>query len=202
MLDYRNMMANKPHTPEDVARIVDAIFVSAQARKACLGHLADAIVHADSLEPDRWGLTVRPNWMRLNVGNIEVMGLGPGWAHLVLNRDDVPQKLYADNRLTLGGGRGASETTLYRSVIGSVSCDFEQRFAEALLPALRDLHFASITRAAATRRHTATKQGHTPVALEYLEQALGRKLPSPLYTTAEAGVATASHREALDGGEN
>ena len=58
-------------------------------RAAVLKVLADSIVLASRFDNDRWGLTLQPNLVRLNVGKIEVVSLWQEGVHFMVDGDDL-----------------------------------------------------------------------------------------------------------------
>ncbi len=69
-------MPNNNHDQESVASIMQNLLPNEDVRRKCLNFFADSIDTAYVAAAHKWGVTLKPNLLRLNVGMIEVFTIG------------------------------------------------------------------------------------------------------------------------------
>lgn len=174
----------------DARAVIEAILPDESERRTVLSLLAELIERANRASVKAWGLTLKPYGMRLNVGPIEVFTL--------YNRDPVRSHFIIDNGSLGAAEREALESAdaeiygppVYRSVPQSVGVEIPtggvQQAAGILLPPALE-----IVDAAAARRpgRLSWWAAHSPGAVRYIGEFLGRDLPQPSYDApAEAEI--------------
>jgi hypothetical protein len=151
-------------------------------RRKCFSFLANSIDTAYVLAPDRWGLTLRRNFLRLNGGMIEVLAIKfRDKVRCSLDLDSIPKELSQARRVQLVNNADAPKLGYYPSVPGSIVCDFLAGDLEEILPLVRGSHRLLLENAARTRTNGRTKKGHSPAVIDYLSSWLGRDLAQPTY---------------------
>lgn len=174
-------MAVDRDNQDSVHDVIENLIPEEAMRRKCLGFLADSINTAYVLAPDRWGLTLKKNLIRLNVGKIEVIAFFPGILHCLLDLDTIPKELYEDERANLFENESDPRLGFYRSVPGSVVCNVYVEDFEGVLPLIQDSHRVLIEKASKTGRNPMTKKAHSPAVVDYLSSYLGRDIPHPSY---------------------
>lgn len=154
----------------------------------CLGILADSLQAAHRAHPERWGVTLRPDPLRLNVGRIEVYFFNQADrvyfvldAATLVTMPETHQWLDNDAVHHLASYQHGGWTGDYASVPGSVGCYVELDALPHAYPILRPAHQALITLAAQTLRHSETRESHSPGVIDYLREETGWLLPQPAY---------------------
>jgi hypothetical protein len=146
-----------------------------------LNFLADSIATADTVSPDRWGLTLNKDFLRLNVGKIEVLAFFQYSVHCLIDLNTLPEELREDDRVGFKENKTDPSLGFYKSVPGSVVCDIFDEEPEQVLALIKGSHQALIESAGRTGRNPMTKKGHSPAVIDYLVSYLGRDLPQPSY---------------------
>ncbi|HVC44361.1 MAG TPA: hypothetical protein VND20_06045 [Candidatus Binataceae bacterium] len=164
----------------DARRVIESIIPDTAERRSVLSLLAELIERGNRASVRAWGLTLSSNGIRLNVGPIEVFTLrdsvGP---HFIIDNGS----LSAAERVSLeSAGAEIYGPPVYRSVPQSVGVEIPiggvQQAAGMLLPAALNL-----VEAAAARRpgQLSWWRAHSPGAIRYIGEFLGRDLPQPSY---------------------
>ncbi|MEW6130785.1 MAG: hypothetical protein AB1757_27395 [Acidobacteriota bacterium] len=168
-----------------VAEVIQSLFPDDAAQRCSLNFLADSIAIADALSPDRWGLTLSKDFLRLNVGKIEVLAFFSNFIHCLLDLDTLPEELREDDRVGLKENENDPRLGVYKSVPCSMVCDIFDEEPEEILDIIKGSHRILIENAARTGRNPMTKRGHSPTAIDYIASYLGRDLPQPDYCGGE-----------------
>jgi 5-methylcytosine-specific restriction protein A len=165
-------------------------------RRTCLKFLADSIRRAHKSHPNRWGVTLSPAFVRLNIGKPEALSIYPGFFHVVLDLYSLPKTLMPHrNRQTiqgrlmrwnvkglyLWGHKSNLELGVYSSVPGSIICNINDEMCRSWLPIVRLSHDAFIEKASMTARNPRTKIGHSPGIISFLSRYLKQNIPQPKY---------------------
>jgi hypothetical protein len=174
-------MAVDRDNQDSVGEVIQNLILEEATRRKCLDFLANSINTAYVLAPDRWGLTLKKDLIRLNVGKIEVLALFPDIAHCLLDLDTIPKELWEDDRVTILENENDPRLGYYRSVPGSVVCDVFVEDIEGVLPLIQDSHRILIENASQTGRNPMTKKAHSPAVIDFLSSYLGRDIPHPSY---------------------
>lgn len=166
-----------------------------RSRGIVLGFLATAIREAHARTPAGWGVTLTEGMIRLNVGRIETLTIGPGVLHLTLLGESVPSA--GDESPDIF--RSPAGQTVYRSVPGSVRWGIPLARFAAIREALIEPHRVLIELAAATASRTSWADSHSPGVLRHLEGELGMSLPNPAYSFPhQDGISPLRFRHAFD----
>jgi hypothetical protein len=145
--------------------------------------VAHSIQCADRATHSKWGLRLNRSSIMLKVGFVEVLQLGKGWFHQLVEKQLVPAKWRTDPRLRF-------HDTGYVNAPGSGTCDVvDIAVAASVYAALRRAHEAAIRIAARSRIHTSTINDHSPGLIEFLSRELGIYLPQPAYVEAHTSGA-------------
>ncbi len=141
--------------------------------------VAHSIEVADQATRDKWGVRINSRSVMLKVGFMEVLQLGRGWFHLLIDKKLVAAKLRSSRGIDF-------DDSEYLNAPGCGTCDMDiatlLRVYKTLLPA----HESAIRVAARSRRHTSTAKDHSPGVIIFLSQELGLILPQPAYLVASS----------------
>jgi hypothetical protein len=149
-------------------------FASKERLSDVLKAVAHSIQVADQASSSKWGARLNRDSIMLKVGFVEVLQLGEGWFHLLVNRDLVPAKLRTDRRLRFSNAP-------YRNAPRCDTCTMDISMFVRAYPALLPAHEAAIHIAARSRIHTSTTKDHSPGLIIFLSRELGMSLPQPGY---------------------
>jgi hypothetical protein len=174
-------MAVDRDNQNSVHEVIQNLIPEEANRRKCLNFLADSINTAYLLTPDRWGLTLKKDLIRLNVGKIEVLAFFPDIVHCLLDRDTIPKELWEDEKVTILENEDDPSLGYYTSVPGSVVCEVLVEDFEGVLPLIQDSHKILIENASQTGRNPMTKKAHSPAVIDFLSSYLGRDIPHPSY---------------------
>jgi hypothetical protein len=141
-----------------------------------LNVLVHSVRLAHQEAPSRWGLRLNDSSVMLKVGFVEVLQLGAGWFHILVESSQISKKLQRDKNFQFS--RGAP----YRNAPGCKTCDIDNvsmiaRAYSSLLPA----HEGAIRIAALSPIHTSTTKDHSPGLIAFLSQELNTRLSQPIY---------------------
>lgn len=150
-------------------------------RRTCLLFLAGSVKFANSLDPERWGLTLNEGFIRLNVGMIEVLAFYPDRGHCLLDLDTMPMDLRLDRRVALTEDVLNPSRGVYKSVPGSIILNAAAADFVDLMPVIQGSHRVLVDHASETRRNPATKNAHSKELIEYLASYLEQDIPQPGY---------------------
>lgn len=167
--------------PDSAAEVFTSLIPEEKDRKVCLEFFANSIDIAHAIHPERWGITLKTDLVRLNVGNIEVVTLVPEILHCMLYLDTIPKDLWENEIVELEMSKHDPEVGFYKSVPKSVACYIVVEDANTAIPLIADSHRTLVENAAQTRRHPMTKRAHSPGVIDYLSVYLGRRIPQPEY---------------------
>ena len=168
---------------EEAASEVAISILPSFVRKSCLELLADSIDKAHIASPKSWGVTLFPNLIRLNVGMVEACFLSNEQMYLTLLRDNLTEQAFQNKLLAFNMYDSETKEGVYKSVPGSLGCSFNVKYLNEVIELLLPAHNTLIQRASRTRRHSETKNAHSPGVLKYLRTELNRVLPDPLYAS-------------------
>jgi hypothetical protein len=166
---------------DSIAEAIQRLLPEEATRRGRLDFLADSIGTAYATSPDRWGLTLNKDFLRLNVGRIEVLAFIPDFIHCILDLDTLPEDIREDDRVSLKENENDPRLGFYKSVPGSVVCNIFSEEPEEILALIKGSHKILIENAARTGRNPMTKKGHSPAVIDYLVSYLGRDIPQPTY---------------------
>lgn len=164
--------------------VVENLITNQAAKKTILGFLADSILKADKLgeRSGKWSVTLGASgqFIRMNVGRIEVFAVYPDTARVIVDFRKLPKTDTV--RLQSLKGHFLEETPVYVSVVCSQMWLFPvERFPAALL-IIGKAHESLLEEAAASVKwRTGYYKKHSPRLLEYLRQETGRNIPDPNY---------------------
>ncbi|MBF6559496.1 MAG: hypothetical protein IVW56_04315 [Candidatus Binataceae bacterium] len=166
----------------DARRVIEVILPDESERRAVLSLLADLIERANRASVKAWGLTLKRQAFRLNVGPIEeftLFGPHPGLVRILVDGRSVSvaevERLKSFDAETHGPPFHKSVPASMLVAIPSVNLE---RAAGSLLPAALSLVDAAVAR---RRGRLSWSYAHSPGAVQYLGEFLGRDLPQPSY---------------------
>ncbi len=167
--------------PTGAEATVLALFPNETLRSRCLTFFADAITQAHAWGEAKWSVTLRKRQVSLNVGKLLAVGLAKGRVYLGL----PPTRLSAElsTLLDTHGVWDKEFSTFPATQLIELS-------AESFIDLLEQLRapFADFLRIAAdTARQPPAYRSHSPGVLAYLQKALERELPAPVYVARGGG---------------
>jgi hypothetical protein len=166
--------------PDSAHEVIQALIPDKHDRQVYLSFLANSIEIAHSISPKCWGVTLKEDLVRLNVGKIEVISLGE-ILHCMLDRDTIPSELWKDEIVNLFLNEHDPEVGFYKSVPNSVACNMFIEDAEKVISLIQNSHNVLVENAAQTGKHPMTQKAHSPAVIDFLSSVLGRKIPKPEY---------------------
>lgn len=167
--------------PDSAAEIIQKLIPEEKDKKTCLEFLANSISIAHALSPDRWGVTLKKNLIRLNVGRIETISFMPDVLRCLLDLDTIPSKLWNDEIVNLAPDENDPKIGFYKSVPKSVLCVMLFEDTEKVIPIIQDSHRILVENSSQTSRQSMIKDAHSPAVIDYLSSYLGRDIPQPAY---------------------
>ena len=174
-------MAVDRDNQDSVRQVIQRLIPEETIRRKCLDFLAESINTAYVLAPGRWGLTLKKDLLRLNVGKIEVLAFFSDVVRCLLDLTTIPKELWQDERVNLLENERNPSLGYYRSVAGSVVSNVVVEDVAGVLPLIQASHQVLIENASQTARNPSTKKGHSPAVVDYLSWYLGRDIPHPTY---------------------
>jgi len=99
--------------PDAARALLVELFPNKAGRNAVLEVFANAVIFAHVLSPDKWGVSLLRETIRLNLGRIEVLTLQPYVLELVLFRPKLPPEL---RELATGDGYKSVPNSCFLSV--------------------------------------------------------------------------------------
>ena len=173
-------MAIDRANPDSADEVFQILIPNKSDKKIVLEFLANSIEVAHSISPNCWGVTLKDNLVRLNVGKIEVISLLDVF-HCILDLETIPSTLWNDEIVALSKNEHDPEAGFYKSVPNSVACNMFIEDAKVVLPQIDESHRILVENAAQTGRHAMTKKAHSPAVIDYLASFLDRRIPKPEY---------------------
>lgn len=155
--------------------IIERLLPDPSEREILLNVLGDSILAAHAAGASKWGVTLYPNRIWLNVGRIVVCNIQRkrGWLSLIKDRVSNLEQLERDGLLTKG----------YKSFPASVGIEFPPEIDPAIVQSVKTAHAALVQEAANQVRQLRgpTVQAHSNGTMAYLRTTLQRELPDPAY---------------------
>lgn len=180
-------MALEPFNPaidrydrRSAARLFGSLWPDASVSRAVAENLSASIRIAHDAADGCWEVTMFPDGLRLNVGQVETLTCFEGGVRFLFQS---PLHLGSELRFEVN----RSDGPVYPSVpVPSGVCLVPSAELASLPIEVREAHETYIRSAASFKRVSPFKGSFSPAALEYIELALGSPLPRPSYLTAEA----------------
>ena len=175
----------------DRSNILPALWPDPKVRAAACRLLADSIIHAHKEEPGAWVVTLRPDAVRLNVGQVAMLTVRPDDADIYFRKPAsfrLPpgaEQLYKDRRSVYSERAVPSAVGMVRVPLSGL---------RSLSAGFLTAHHAAISSAAEAKRRSPWKSHFAESTLRALEEAVGTPLPRPDYlrngseTVAEADI--------------
>jgi hypothetical protein len=183
---------------QDAQRALESIIPDTQLRKKCLSVLADSIVKANGERPSSWVLTLRKDrrHVTFSVSNRYTLWLQHdrreknGVALLNLDREVLEEKKFPSDV--------CKRFRKYRCPFhpkwpgGECRVIPAEEFADiAMQVQARRAHYSKIEKNATRQKRTSSWNKHSPGAIAYLREFLGRRdIPNPRYEDELAGSST------------
>jgi len=161
--------------------LIETFLPEANVRKLCLEALAESIILAHQENSSRWGITLFPNLVRLNVGMIETFVISPNKLYMIADFSTLNLDIADIKGVEIYASTPDLYVGVYKSVPGSTGCEFPANLFSKVKPYLWDSHRQLVINAATTRRHPTTQDAHSPGILIYLRNELGIQMPDPIY---------------------
>lgn len=158
---------------EDAREVFEFLLPDERIRPACIELLAKSIQMANQLDADRWGVSLFPNFIRMNVGRIEVLYIGPDIIRINLDSETLPHfspELEVEIR-----------NSDFKHVPNATECTFPAEQAESLFPQVQESQAKLLQKAARTYFQQSRKDAHSTGVIEYLKDYLNQPLPQPAY---------------------
>ena len=165
-------MAKNPdrEDPRATELLMRRFFPHTTTRQTVVAVWADAVVEANSLSRVKWGTTIRTEFIRLNLGRVQVVTIGRELLHLLVVEARLPAPLPA--HLVLAPGHASVPSACGVQLSAPTSDDWR-----SLRPAWRE----AARLAAETPIHNMTKPYHATGVVEFLRMATGRDMPAPAW---------------------
>jgi Protein NO VEIN, C-terminal len=165
--------------PQRAARLFEVLWPDSTVRVACGHRLAQSIRHAHGQADASWEVTMFADYIRLNVGQVEVLKLSSDEI-VVLFR--APFKTRADERFSVDLDPA---NPVYRAVpVASGVCRFAPADLRAAPRTLWTAHESFIDAAADAKKVSPFKKSFSDGVLRHVETLLGGALPRPSYLAA------------------
>lgn len=163
-----------------VARLFDSLWPDATVARAITTNLASSIQVAHTTAEACWEVTLFPDAVRLNVGQVETLTLGEDLIRFLFQE---PLELSADHGLEII----LTGSPIYPAVpVPSGVCLVSPADVPSLPKAVREAHETYIQSAAAFKRVSPFKKSFSPAVLEYIELKVGTQLPRPGYVSSDS----------------
>ncbi len=140
-----------------------------------------AVTVANEYGNDKWGITLKSNYIRLNVGKIEVLTIYPSLLHLILDFKSITDESFSIKELNIFPGKNEFTEPIYKSVKNSIACNIEYKSVREYFPKIKESFRNLIINAAKTTIHNMTSNAHSPAAIKYCSYILDKPMPQPLY---------------------
>lgn len=171
---------------EDYARqVMERLVPDTAQRRQILGVLADYIIQAHAQGTSRWGITLFPNRIRLNVGKIQVLVISAETLYLVM---DAAALSSADRTVLKQAGEIPNQ--VYDSVPRTTDVMVAAENLSTVAPVIDKGYKRLVERAAKTSKRTPWYKSHSSGVIKYLAHTLGRAIPQPDYGTNGAAPAS------------
>jgi hypothetical protein len=154
--------------PRDADALMRKFFPHRETWRVVSGVLADAVVEANTYSPAKWGTTMRADFIRLNLGRVQVVTIGRELLHLLVREDRLPEKLPA--HWVLAAGHLSVPEACAVQISAPTIADWTH---------IRPAWSEAARLAADTPMHNMTKPSHAAGVLEFLRTATGREIPRP-----------------------
>ena len=168
------------------ARDIVRQFVPRKHLTSVFKAIAHSVRVAHQVSPSKWGLRLNQNSIMLKTGFVEVLQLGDGWFHELVEKKSIPQTLSRDRRLSYSNPR-------YKYAPGCDACNMDIVDVPRKYPALVGAHEFAIRIAARSRRHTSTTKDHSPGLIDFISQELRMELPQPAHADDSAARGVVRH---------
>ncbi|WP_020469957.1 HNH endonuclease [Zavarzinella formosa] len=163
------------HDERSAATIFQSLWPEPDVSQAIARNLAASIQAAHNAGESCWEVTMNPDSLRLNVGQVETLTLSSEGVRFLLS---LPLEAVLDKEIEFS----FSNQPVYRAVpVHSGVCFVRSDKIASLSPTIRHAHDAYIQAAASFKRVSPFRKSFSPAALEYIERVLGISLPRPGY---------------------
>jgi hypothetical protein len=150
--------------------VIESVFerIPGGAKESYIDFLAGAIKYLSLRHADRWGVTLFPWGVRLNVGLVECLVLRSGALRILVEEDSAPTGTKFDGR-GYASAPGCYMTTLSLSELPRLAASFAES------------HYAAMSIAASRPVSQAIMYAHSGGVTAFLSQVLHRRIPNPSY---------------------
>lgn len=163
-------------------RLIERIFpIGIPNRAKILDLFADSMVEAHKIVPDKWGVTLHQDRIRLNFGHAVMCTLWQGQIYLALNKHEIPdndRKWFEQNAEWSPSG--------YKSLPNSATIVVNAEDFEEALPKIRTPHLAVYKLGDGRWKvlRPGSMKAHSPAVLQYIRDHINRPdIPDPDYSS-------------------
>lgn len=133
--------------------------------------LARAVVAAHSRDRFKWSITLSEDFIRLNMGLIEVLSIQRGVITLIVNGARARSVIDPEDVVD-GGFKSVPSAAGVRFVVGAIKSHVD---------ILWDAFEANLHEASLTPRHPSAKRAHSPGLLRLLTEQTHTDVPNPVW---------------------
>ena len=157
-------------------QVIESLLPDLESRRVCLNLVADYIIQAHQHSAATWEVTLFPNRVRLNVGNIQTFVIYTGEVYLVMDG-----RLLTDQDRAALAQQGKSPLETYKTVPNAYDVQLPAQNLLAILPIVQKSYAPLIEEAFKTGKRTPYYRSHSPGVLMYMRSFLDRDIPDPDY---------------------
>jgi hypothetical protein len=164
-----------------VRRVAERLIPDSAERRASFDYFTESLLLANEHGPGKWETTLNPtgDFIRLNVGRLEVMSIFRNLLHVILDAD----KLTKEQFYAIGQYAVLSHIGVYKTVKTSIACDFRPEVLPQVKPLIEEAHRSLLDLASATAKPNAGfKPNQAAGVIDYLKTLTNRKVPHPIYS--------------------
>lgn len=184
--------------PTDAQSIIDEFIVDEAVKYGILSFLSNAIIFANSLNPQNWNLNLDTSgsFVRFNVGQVYCIEIFKGYVSILMLKDmlkghiqkrlreeelDIKFKGYKGKKIIITADLEHVPDCLVK-VPGSVGCHVNNKDVLRTLPYLQEANDLFISYAINhTRVRPIMANAHSSGFIAYLSQYCQRQIPNPAY---------------------
>jgi 5-methylcytosine-specific restriction protein B len=156
------------------ADLIETFYPDEAERQACLAQIAGSIKVVSGYPPEIWSITLNRRMVRLNVGRLAAVTLGPGSISLMVDNNILSEQLKTEVA-AVGGVNEVGTVTASDIGFTTLPAGRFDGFAANLEPA----HTAAVKRAAEAVKRTPYLGSHSPGVVDYINEELGEEIVGP-----------------------
>ncbi len=163
-----------------VHAIAKLLLPKEDVRTKCFNVFADSLLFVNSIGTGKWETTLASTgqYIRLNVGRLEVMAVFRQGIHIILDED----QLTAADFFKIEKYAFLSDSRVYASVESSIACNFRAEDISLVMPIILKAHKSLLKLAAnSVKENTVYRQYQSAGVIDYLRKLTKREIPHPKY---------------------